>query len=70
MLSSSLFRYGTTSELADRLVGIYKTENHTKTVAINPEHLRWVQRSKPMTLRRRQSWARMRPPRNKNEKKK
>jgi len=23
-------------ELADRLVGIYKTENHTKTVAINP----------------------------------
>jgi structural maintenance of chromosome 4 len=23
-------------ELADRLVGVYKTENHTKTVAINP----------------------------------
>eukprot|EP00955_Chlamydomonas_euryale_P068898 360262-Chlamydomonas_euryale.AAC.16 len=25
-------------ELADRLVGIYKTDNATKTVTINPSH--------------------------------
>lgn len=26
-------------ELADRLVGIYKTNNHTKTVTINPNNI-------------------------------
>jgi hypothetical protein len=26
-------------ELADRLVGIYKTNNHTKTVTINPHNI-------------------------------
>ena len=36
MLSSSLFATEQHVRAADRLVGIYKTENHTKTVAINP----------------------------------